>query len=172
MNLLRQSMTMKAHDGGFSLIEILAALGIVGILIGIAIPAYNVYREKAQIAEAQQVLKDIERAIITLAADTGEWPGHQDIGETNNGANNEIENLNSVSSGLVANDTGTPYSNWNGPYMDAVPLDPWGTNYFLDTDYEIPSGGSKFVVLGSYGPNKVGKNIYDNDNVRLILPIK
>ena len=172
MNLLRQSMTMKAHDGGFSLIEILAALGIVGILIGIAIPAYNGYREKADIAAAQQVLKDIERAIITLATDTGEWPGHQTIGAINNAGGNEIYDLNAATAGLTADDPGTPYPNWNGPYMNAVPLDPWGTNYFLDTDYRIPNPGPDFVVLGSLGPSKCCNNQYNSDDVVLILPLK
>jgi len=161
---------MKAHHGGFSLIEILMVIGAIGILIGIAIPVYNGFREKAKIAEAQQVLKDIEKAIITLAADAGEWPGHQNLGEINNGGSNEIENLNAASSGLVATDNN--FSNWKGPYMNAVPLDPWGNNYFLDTDYGIPSSGPDFVVLGSYGPNGVGNNIYDDDDVRLILPLK
>jgi len=74
-------MPMKAHNGGFSLIEILVIIGITGILLGIAIPAYNGYREKADIAEVRQVLKDIERAIIALAIDTGFWPDNEPIGK-------------------------------------------------------------------------------------------
>jgi len=161
---------MKAHHGGFGLIEMLVVIGAISILVGIALPAYNGYREKAKIAEAMKVLKDIEVAIITLAADSGEWPGHQNLGVINNGASNEIEDLNAASSGLVATDNN--FSNWNGPYMNAVPLDPWGTHYFLDTDYSIPSTGPDFVVLGSYGPNGQGNNNYDDDDVRLILLLK
>jgi len=163
---------MKAHNGGFSLIEILVVIGAIGILLGIAIPAYNGYREKAQIAEAKKVLKDIEIAIITLATDSGEWPGHQNLGELSSGGTNEIENLNDLKAGLVDNDTSPAFPNWNGPYMNAVPLDPWGNNYFFDTDYKIPSTGPDFVVLGSYGPNGQGNNVYDNDDVRLIFPLK
>lgn len=85
INHERHPMPMKAHNGGFSLIEILVVIGAIGILVGIAIPAYNGYREKADIAAAMQDLKRIETAIIALGTDTGEWPEHQNIGEINNG---------------------------------------------------------------------------------------
>jgi len=161
---------MKAHNGGFSLIEILVAIGAMGILLGIAVPAYNGYREKAQIAEAMHDLKRIETAIITLATDTGEWPKHQNIGEINNGGSNEIYDLSAATIGLLIDDVGTPYPNWNGPYIPAVPLDPWGHNYFLDTDYLI--GGVDNIVLGSYGPGAVCNNCYNDTDIRLILPLK
>jgi hypothetical protein len=41
-------------------------------------------------------------------------------------------------------------------------------DYFFDPDYYI--GGVKYPVLGSFGPNKVGKNVYDSDDVYLVLP--
>lgn len=159
---------MKAHDGGFSLIEILVVIGAIGILLGIAVPAYNGYREKSQIAAAMHDLKGIETAIIALATDTGLWPEGQAIGEINNGGSNEIYDLNDPESGLVATDGNFP--NWRGPYINAVPLDPWGTNYFLDTDYRI--SGVDNIVLGSLGPSKCCNNQYKPDDVRLILPLK
>jgi len=161
---------MKAHNGGFSLIEILVVIGAIGILVGIAIPAYNGYREKADIAAAMHDLKRIETAIIALATDTGEWPKHQNIGEINNGGSNEIYDLSAATIGLLIDDAGTSYPNWNGPYIPAVPLDPWGHNYFLDTDYRI--GGVDNVVLGSYGPEAVCNNCYNDTDIRLILPLK
>lgn len=68
--------------------------------------------------------------------------------------------------GLI--DTDGAYLNWKGPYMGVIPKDPWGNNYFFDTDYDI-GGGVMRVVLGSYGPNGVGNNLYDADDIRLIL---
>ena len=159
---------MKAHNGGFSLIEILVVIGAIGILLGIAVPAYNGYREKSQIAAAMHDLKAIETAIIALAADSGLWPEGQAIGEINNGGGNEIYDLNDPESGLVATDGNFP--NWRGPYINAVPLDPWGTNYFFDTDYRI--SGVDNIVLGSLGPSKCCNNQYKPDDVRLILPLK
>jgi len=167
---------MKAHNGGFSLIEILVVIGAIGILLGIAVPTYNGYRERAQIAEAQQVLKDIERAIIALAIDTGQWPSHQAIGKIcqSGCGSNEISNLNTdPTAGLIIDDPVTPYPNWNGPYIPSVPIDPWGENYFFDNDYRIVSGGpNDRIVIGSFGPNKCCENTYDSDNVIVELTRK
>jgi len=174
MNQQRHPMPMKAHDGGFSLIEILVVIGVIGILVGIAIPAYYDYHEKAKTARVMEELKRIERAIIALATDTGEWPEHQAIGEIND-SGNEIYDLNDKESGLVLPDTSPAFPNWNGPYIQSIPLDPWGHNYFLDTDYRI--GGVDHVVLGSFGPVSdataiANKNKYKDTDIRLVIPLK
>ncbi len=161
-------MPTRAKDRGFTLIEVLVVTGVIGILLGIAVPAYYHYSEQAKIAEARQVLKDIERAIMALGHDTGKWPGPVDWGES---SGTEIENLNSPEAGLTNNDDGD-FSSWNGPYISSVPLDPWGTHYFFDSDYNIPGGPSQVPVIGSYGPNGVGKNQYDSDDVITRLACK
>ena len=76
-----------------------------------------------------------------------------------------------MAAGLVADDPVTPYPNWNGPYIPSIPKDPWGQDYFMDTDYEI-DGNSDNVIIGSYGPDKCCSNSYDPDNVLLRLPCK
>ncbi len=81
-------------------------------------------------------------------------------------ANQEVWDLNSTQAGLVATNGGFP--NWNGPIIDSVPKDPWGSDYFFDPDYKI--GGVNYAVVGSFGPNKVGQNVYDSDDIYLILP--
>jgi len=161
-------MPTRAKDRGFTLIEILVVTGVIGILLGIAVPAYNEYREQGKIAAAKQVLKDIERAIIALATDTGRWPERQYIGYINNASGNEIYGLSDPEIGLVATDGS--FSNWRGPYISAIPLDPWGKNYFLDTDYRI--NGDDNIVLGSLGPSQCCNNQYKPDDIRLILPCK
>jgi len=77
-----------------------------------------------------------------------------------------VWDLNAANAGLVATNGGFP--NWDGPYMQSVPKDPWGSDYFFDLDYRID--GKDFAVVGSFGPNKVGKNLYDSDDIILILP--
>ena len=170
MEQTRQAIRLKGNTAGFTLVEILVVIGTISILAGIALPAYNSYKEKTKTAEAMQVLKRIETAIIALGTDTGQWPGHQTIGVINGGSSNEIYNLNAASAGLVSNDGGNPYPNWNGPYITSVPLDPWGTPYFFDTDYQI--NGVDYIVLGSLGPSKCCNNQYNPDDIRLIIPLK
>ncbi len=174
INYERHPMPMKAHDGGFSLIEILVIIGITGILLGIAIPANNGYREKAQIAEVMHELKMIETAIIALAVDTGRWPERQFIGYVNSASSNEIYDLSKPKMGLVETD-GSFGSNWRGPYISVIPPDPWGHQYFLDTDYRI--NGDDNIVLGSYGSVSdataiANNNKYKDTDIRLILLCK
>lgn len=143
-------------------------MGVIAILVGIAVPAYNNYIEKGKTAEAMSDLKRIETAIIAMASDTGLWPKGQAIGKINNGGSNEIYDLSQANIGLVATDGSFP--NWNGPYIPSIPLDPWGNRYFFDTDYRI--GGVDYVVLGSYGTGSVCNNCYNSTDIRLILPLK
>ena len=74
-------------------------------------------------------------------------------------------NLNTSNAGLTGTD-GT-FPDWAGPYISNVPQDPWGNNYFFDPDYQID--GLNYAVLGSFGPNGVGPNLYDADDIYIIL---
>ena len=67
--------------------------------------------------------------------------------------------------GIVASDG--RFVKWRGPYMKGVPKDPWDQNYFFDPDYTVK--GSNRVVVGSFGPNRVGPNVYDGDDVIVLL---
>jgi general secretion pathway protein G len=158
---------MKSFSGakGFTLIELMVVIAIIGILATLAMMGAAAYREKAKVAEAIADLDRIYKAIVLLENDTNEWPGHQTIGQVNNGGANEVWDLSAASAGIVATDGA--FSDWDGPYMSAMPDDPWGNPYFLDTDYTI--GGVDRIVLGSFGPNGVGPNIYDSDDVRKLL---
>jgi len=73
--------------------------------------------------------------------------------------------LTTGAAGLVQTDGN--YRNWAGPYIGLIPLDPWGNNYFFDTDYTVD--GNLRVVVGSYGPNGVGLNLYDSDDIIRIM---
>lgn len=155
-------MIMKLRSrAGFTLLELIVNLAIIGILSAIAIPAYIAFRDKAKTAQVKSDLHNLQLAIEQLAIDTNKWPGPNEVGKT---ANKEIWDLNSDDAGLV---TGKKFSNWQGPYVSSVPKDPWGSNYFFDPDYRI--GGTDYAVVGSFGPNKCCQNAYDSDDVILKL---
>jgi len=148
---------------GYTLLELFVVIAVIGILFAAAIPLYERYREKARGVLAYRDLTEIRHGIELLANDTEKWPGPHDVGKI---ADEEVWDLNAANAGLVATNGGFP--NWDGPYMQSVPKDPWGSDYFFDLDYRID--GKDFAVVGSFGPNKVGKNLYDSDDIILILP--
>lgn len=153
---------------GFTLLELIVNIAIIGLLVAIAIPAYTTFRDRARIATVRAELHNIQLAMEQLANDTEKWPGPQNVGVT---ADEEVWNLNSSGAGLVTTNGGFP--NWKGPYIQSVPKDPWGMDYFFDPDY-YTSGktgvGPQSAVIGSFGPNKCCKNTYDSDNIYLLLP--
>ena len=154
----------KRTSPGFTLIEVLIVTAIIGILASIAAVAGNTYRDRAKIASARGEIDRICKAIVLLEADTGLWPGKQTPG-VHTGGTNEVWNLAACSAGLLCTDGG--YPNWMGPYLSSIPKDPWGQDYFLDSDYM--TGGRNRAAIGSFGLNKVGRNAYDSDDVIKII---
>jgi prepilin-type N-terminal cleavage/methylation domain-containing protein len=158
-------MKTPADSRGFTLIELMIVIAIIGILAAIALIVSSSYAKRAKVAEATCDLDMIYKAMILLESDTSQWPGHQTVSQINQGGGNEVWNLSVGAAGLVITDGNFP--GWDGPYLPSVPKDPWGKDYFLDTDYQI--NGVNYIVLGSFGPNEVGQNLYDDDDVIKIL---
>jgi general secretion pathway protein G len=147
---------------GFTLIEIMIALIIVGLVGSLAVPAFLNLRDDARIHEAEARVDMLAAAIRQLAWDTGEWPGG--IMRTVIG-NAEIWDLKVSAAGLLSADW--RFENWKGPYIADIPADPWGSDYFFDPDYYV--GGKVVSVVGSFGPNRKGRNLYDSDDIIVIL---
>lgn len=60
---------------GFSLVEILVIIAIVGILVTIALPAYKQYRIKGMVASVMPILDKLMNEVITFAERKGLFPG-------------------------------------------------------------------------------------------------
>ena len=157
--------TPKNCRAGFTLIELLTIIAIISLLFSFVFASLRDARGKARLAEAQTTVNQLRRAITVMSEDTGEWPNHKKIDAIELTPNNEIWDLSTPAAGLVTTDGA--YSGWSGPYMASIKNDPWGNPYFFDTDYDIDPSPSVLnaVVVGSFGPNGQGQNIYDTDNI-------
>lgn len=160
---------------GFTLIEIIIVITIIGIISTIVLSSLNSARDKSHTALAQRELTEIRSAMEVLYSDTGTYPnGANSYCRSSLPANNEID-LSTDAAGLLANGGG--FAGWGGPYISDIE-DPWGNPYYLDEDYQCMAsttgcGGIDDVstdssVIVSCGPNGAlsgGSCDYDDDNI-------
>lgn len=122
---------------GFTLLELLVVIVIIGLLAGLVAPRYfdQVSKSNTKIAKAQ--INSLEKALDQYRLDVGTYP------------NTEL--------GLGALDTRPQnLEKWDGPYLKkSVPPDPWGHPYVYKfpgdhgVDYDLSSLGSDGQVGGT-----------------------
>lgn len=114
---------------GFSLIEIMVVVVILGILASIVVPRIMSRPDEARMIKARQDVLAIENALELYKLDNGFYP--------------------STDQGLLAlvekPDTNPEPANWK-PYLKSLPKDPWGRDYV----YLYPGEHGEFDVF-TYG---------------------
>jgi general secretion pathway protein G len=132
-SLKQQSLFFRAHPvrqkyAGFTLLELLVVMLIIGLLAGYVAPKYFAQVGKSEIKIARAQIDAFDKALDQYRLDTGHYPSTE-------------QGLNA----LVTKPTNEP--KWAGPYLKkAVPPDPWGNPYV----YKIPGDHGEFDLL-SYG---------------------
>jgi general secretion pathway protein G len=133
---------MHRKPSGFTLLELLVVIVIIGLLAGYVAPRYfsQVGRSEVQVARAQ--IESLEKALDQYRLDMRRYPSAE-------------EGL----AALVAKPASAEAA-WGGPYLKkAVPTDPWGRAYV----YRVPGEKGEFQLL-SYGRDgKPGGNGEDAD---------
>ena len=84
---------MKSIQKGFTLIELMIVVAIIGILAAIAIPSYQDYTVRSQVTEGLNLASDMKAAVAETFAQTGAWP-----------ANNAAVGITAVKSGKYVSD--------------------------------------------------------------------
>lgn len=65
---------MKTTQKGFTLIELMIVVAIIGILAAIAIPAYQDYTVRSQVTEGLNLADAVKTGVAEYYANTGAWP--------------------------------------------------------------------------------------------------
>ena len=65
---------MRSVQKGFTLIELMIVVAIIGILAAIAIPAYQDYTVRAQVTEGLNLADAVKTGVAEFYANTGSWP--------------------------------------------------------------------------------------------------
>lgn len=71
---LRKINTIKKSQGGFTLIELMITVAIVGILAAVALPAYQDYTVRGQVSEGFVLSGGVQTAIAEYYAQNGSFP--------------------------------------------------------------------------------------------------
>lgn len=98
------------RNQGFTLVELLLVLMILTLLAAIVYPPMSRHGKTARVSATKVQIKAIEQAVQLFELNTGHFPqGRDGLQE------------------LVTRPANLP--NWNGPYMEQIPKDPWGNEY-------------------------------------------
>ena len=141
---LRAPVLRAPADAGFTLLEILVVIAILGLLIGLVAPAALRQLGGARNSVAKQSIERISSVLDLYKLDIGSYPS------TEQG----LAALNARPSGLAS---------WGGPYLkgDGQPLDPWNRPYLYRSpasrpghDFDLCSRGSNNQT-GDSGPELI-----------------
>jgi len=125
-----RTLPSRRH-GGFTLLELLVVMVILGLLVGYVAPKYFQQVGKSEVKAAKAQIESLGKALDMYRLDTGHYPtSEQGLAALNTRPQNE--------------------PNWAGPYLKkAVPLDPWGEPYV----YKYPGEKGDFDLF-SLGKDK------------------
>ncbi len=118
---------------GFTLIEIMIVVVILSILASLIIPRIMNQPDQARVVKAQQDMRALQSALNMYRLDNYHYP-----------------NTNQGLQALVTKPSGEPKpANWQQPYLDKLPMDPWGQPYL----YLMPGKHSDFDLF-TYGADQ------------------
>jgi general secretion pathway protein G len=135
--LTLNALHRRTSQRGFTLIEIMVVVVIIGILGAIVVPQFMSRPDQAKVTAAKVDIQAIATALEMYRLDNFQYPSTQQGLEA-----------------LVKRPSGQPAArNWNPQgYLKSLPVDPWSTPYqYLNPGVKSANGGYDLFSLGSDG---------------------
>jgi general secretion pathway protein G len=118
---------------GFTLIELMLVVIIIGALVAMVMPRLTGRGEQARVAAAKaDIQANIATGLKLYELDNGEFPSTD-------------EGLNAMFAKPASAD------NWRGPYLEKKPIDPWGREYKYKSPGEHRASDYDLYSLGKDG---------------------
>jgi general secretion pathway protein G len=136
-------MRSRGGQSGFTLIEMMVVMVIIGLLMALVGPRFIRQSEKAKVTSARAQIELLGTALDTFRLDVGRYPTSQE--------------------GLAAlRQRPFGVDRWDGPYLKKdVPKDPWDHAYY----YRSPGEGGRPYDVYSYGADGAPGGDGDNRDV-------
>ncbi|HLX36430.1 MAG TPA: type II secretion system major pseudopilin GspG [Candidatus Binataceae bacterium] len=127
-----------ANQDGFTLIEIMVVILILGLLATIVVQSLRGATDKAKRVKAQADISEIKTGLDRYYLDMGSYPTTE-------------QGLTALVSPPSTGATGASTNYETGGYLQSIPKDPWGNNYAYQSDgnsYLLKSFGADGVEGG------------------------
>jgi general secretion pathway protein G len=141
----------RRRGHGFTLIEVILVIAIIGVLAGVLIFAIGGQKDKADRDATAILIKQVSGALDRYKLHVGRYPTEEDGGLEALRKKPQFEDEKMG-------------ENWAGPYLESEPKDPWGTVLTLQvTEAGTEEAQTVPYKLWSNGPNKQDDNGSDDD---------
>lgn len=131
MSAIKRNLSKSDREAGFTLVEMLVVITIIGLIMGLVGPRVLNYLAESKVKTAKIQIESLSAAVDLYYLDNGHYPSSNDGLDA-----------------LVRRPSGD--ASWSGPYLRTAttPADPWGHPYL----YKSPGDHAPYEVA-SYGPS-------------------